>query len=423
MKKRYFLLFILSFLGIGCLLFFYIRGVRFSERNDVIQFSRIAHIAAEKYPDFSREDFEGYSCPFAILDKDGRVLYQSMSDVPVDLEHALLYKDFSCPYSHGTIIFSPRLEETSNQSLKTFLNKVSWVLLAAFFLCALLACGFYAYLHFCVLLPFRRLNRFAKEIARGNLDFPLEMDQNHIFGAFTESFDLMRDELSQARRREFLAEQGKKEMIASLSHDIRTPVTSIQVVSEFLAATAADDDTKKRLMTIQEKTSQINLLVTDLFHSALDELDALVVTPKEYYSRDVAAIFAEADFYHQLQIKKEIPDCLLRYDRLRLSQIAGNLLYNAYKYGKPPVILTMEISSYCLKILVKDAGNGVSEEDLPFLFQKFYRGKNAEDKNGSGLGLSICHALMEKMHGSIEAVNEPDGFCIILCLPLAQDNR
>lgn len=421
MKKRYFILFLFTFLSIGCLLFLYVRNARFSQRNDITQFRRVVHIAEDNYPDFSKDIFKGYSCPFTILDKNSQVLYQSMEETPTDLEHTLLYGDYPYPYTHGTILFCPRLAADSSQPLTAFQNKISLFILLAFFICGLLAVAYYAYLHFKVLLPFQKLNRFAREVARGNLDFPLEMDQNHIFGTFTESFDLMRDELASAKKREFLAAQEKKEMIASLSHDIRTPVTSIQVISEFLYATAADEDTKKRLSTIQEKTEQINLLITDLFHSTLEELEALSITPKEYYSSELAAIFQEADFYHQLKVKKEIPDCLVCYDKLRLSQIAGNLLYNAYKYGKPPVTLTLDLKADYLRVLVKDSGNGVSEDDLPFLFHKFYRGKNAEDKSGSGLGLAICHALMEKMNGSIEAVKEPDGFCIILCLPLAQE--
>ena len=73
------------------------------------------------------------------------------------------------------------------------------------------------------LTPFRKLRRFARDVAAGNLDIPLEMDSYGSFGAFTESFGLMREELKKARENERAADQSKKELVASLSHDINTP--------------------------------------------------------------------------------------------------------------------------------------------------------------------------------------------------------
>ena len=92
--------------------------------------------------------------------------------------------------------------------------------------------GFAAGLYGTLVKPFRKLEGFAERIAGGNLDIPLEMDRQNLFGAFTESFDLMRAELKKARLAEAEANAGKKELVAKLSHDIKTPVASIKAASE-----------------------------------------------------------------------------------------------------------------------------------------------------------------------------------------------
>ena len=94
------------------------------------------------------------------------------------------------------------------------------ILIAAF---ALAGVWLYFYCERSILFPFRKLQGFARHIASGNLDVPLEMDKNNLFGAFTESFDLMRNELSNAKENERKADRSKKELVASLSHDIKRP--------------------------------------------------------------------------------------------------------------------------------------------------------------------------------------------------------
>lgn len=114
-------------------------------------------------------------------------------------------------------------------------------------------------------------------MAAGNLDVPLEMDKQNIFGPFTESFDLMRSELKRSKKNEYLANQSKKELVASLSHDIKTPVASIQAITELMLVQQTDEAVRKSLTTINDKAKQITALVTDLFHASLEELQKLKV--------------------------------------------------------------------------------------------------------------------------------------------------
>ena len=109
-----------------------------------------------------------------------------------------------------------------------------------------------------VIKPFKKLKGFAVRIAAGNLDFPLEMDRINLFGAFTESFDVMRDELKRSRIAEARAEAEKRELVAELSHDIKTPVASIKAASELGLLLADSDKVKDNYQNIIYKADQVS---------------------------------------------------------------------------------------------------------------------------------------------------------------------
>jgi nitrogen fixation/metabolism regulation signal transduction histidine kinase len=127
----------------------------------------------------------------------------------------------------GKVVFHNDTENIMRQ------NRTSLIFASAITIITLLLifAGYTFYLHITLLRPFRKMQSFAHQIAAGNLDIPLNMDRNNLFGAFTESFDLMREELHRARENERTADKSKKELVASLSHDIKTPVAYIKAVA------------------------------------------------------------------------------------------------------------------------------------------------------------------------------------------------
>ena len=255
-------------------------------------------------------------------------------------------------------------------------------------------------------------------VARGNLDIPLKMDKNNLFGAFTESFDIMREELALARQSEYAANRSKKELVASLSHDIKTPVASIKAVSELMLMRADDEKVIKQLNTIYSKAEQINLLVTDMFHATLEELQELKVTVTEELSGVLNGMIANVNYDDQISCDP-IPECIILTDVMRLQQVLDNILSNSYKYAGTSVTITSQITHTHLEIDIMDYGNGINKDELPLVFNKFYRGNNVEGKSGSGLGLYISKYLMQKMQGNIECHNREDGFTVSLKIKLA----
>ena len=271
--------------------------------------------------------------------------------------------------------------------------------------------GYSAYIRKNVLQPFYKLKDFARRVAGGNLDIPLEMDRQNIFGPFTESFDLMRSELKRARLAEAQANAAKKELVAELSHDIKTPVASIKAASEVGLALADSPRLRDNYTQIIRKADQINTLVTNLFTATLEELEQLSVTLTDMESGELSQMLENADYLHRSAIPAvtAIPPCLLCADRLRLQQVFDNIYANSYKYAGTDIALAIAREGSGLIIAMEDFGGGVSPQELPFLKEKFRRGSNAETVEGAGLGLYISDYFMRKMGGKLSLENGVGG--------------
>jgi len=280
--------------------------------------------------------------------------------------------------------------DSARQSRDSQVQLFMYIFIAALFV---LAGALLLYCEVKILSPFRKLQGFARSIADGNLDVPLAMDKNNTFGAFTESFDIMREELRKANH-------SKKELVASLSHDIKTPIASIKAVTELMLVKTADEKELARLNTITAKAEQVNALITNMFHATLEELEVLNVAPEEVSSAEIATLINNADYQRQATVS-EIPTCLVIADLLRLQQVFDNVISNSYKYANTSIMITVTFEGQYLAIDIQDFGTGVIDKDLTRLFDKFYRGDNKDKVGGQGLGLFISKYFMTQMHGDI----------------------
>lgn len=220
--------------------------------------------------------------------------------------------------------------------------------------------------------PFRKLKGLAEHIAGGNLDIPLKMDRQNLFGAFTEAFDIMRFELKKARIAEAEANASKKELVAKLSHDIKTPTASIKAASEVGAALTDDEKIRENYGQIIRKADQINTLVNNLFTATLEELRQLSVTPADMESRELTELLENADYLHRAHAP-ELPECLVYADKLRLQQVFDNIFANSYKYANTEIQIKICREETNLAVCIEDSGGGVPEEELPLLKEKFKR--------------------------------------------------
>ncbi len=283
----------------------------------------------------------------------------------------------------------------------------------------LLAGGMYGfYVHRAIIRPFRRMEAFAVDVAAGNLDTPLTLEQNNLFGAFTESFDIMREELKAAQKREMQLKIKEKELIASLSHDLKTPITGIKLICELLTVKVEDAYTLTKIESIHQKAEQISVMVSDLLASALDELGEMQVTCRDESASLLHKLVEEHDT-KSLVNEAAVPECMIAVDRLRLSQIIGNILSNSYKYAGTAIDIGYRLRDGYLEMTMQDYGTGIPEDEVGLLTTKFYRGANSEGKDGSGLGLYIASHLMEKMNGELICSSRGQGFLVTLLIPLS----
>jgi signal transduction histidine kinase len=269
-----------------------------------------------------------------------------------------------------------------------------------------------------IIKPFNKLQYFAGQIADGNLDVPLEMDEGNLFGAFTESFDLMRDELRTAKENENKANRSKKELVASLVHDVNTPVASVMSAIDILRLKATDENSIRLLDSANEKLQQIDNLITNMLQATLEELQELKVTATEVTSIEVCELISHADYENRAK-PFSIPDCIVLADLLRLQQVFDNVIKNSYKYANTDIFVNAYIEEDYLFVEIQDLGNGVSESELPLITRKFYRGKNTEKTDGYGLGLYISKYFTEQMAGGLHPENRKNGFMVVIMLKLA----
>lgn len=270
-----------------------------------------------------------------------------------------------------------------------------------------------------VVLPFRRMKQFAENIAQGELDDPLIMEKHNMFGSFTESFDIMREELRSARRREDEMKLREKELTASLSHDIKTPVTGIKLICELLMCKTDDPYIREKIDSINQKAERIHVLADDMLTSTLDELGEMRVNCHDERSAVLHRLVIDHDT-RRLAIEEKVPDCLINADVARLSQVIGNIISNSYKYAGTEIRIKYAFQDHYLAMEISDLGGGVAEDEIDLLTVKYYRGKNNTDgKDGSGLGLYISSELMKRMNGNLSCAQIKDGLSVTLLIPLS----
>lgn len=359
---------------------------------------------------------------FVIIDNGGAVLFKTDSGLSESINQAIAHCDTVLDIEVGNAVVGKIIVYNNYISIaKTQRDTVVTVIAVLLSAQCIVGAIYILYLEKNVSRPFKKLKNFAVRIAGGNLDIPLEMDRGNMFGAFTESFDIMRSELKKARIAEAQANESKKELVAKLSHDIKTPLASIKAVSEVGYATSKDKKTKESFSQIITKADQINALVGNLFTATLEELQQLKVNPDCLSSRKIEELLKNSDYLKRAVVPK-IPVCLIYADGLRLQQVFDNIFANSYKYANTRIDIAAAETEESIIVTVEDYGGGVAEDELPLLTEKYMRGSNASDKDGAGLGLYISQYFMRGMNGDIKIENGKNGLKVTVTVRKAGKN-
>lgn len=277
--------------------------------------------------------------------------------------------------------------------------------------------------------PLDTLTAGVARIRDGSLDTPIAYAEADEFKAACDAVDEMAARLKVSLEQQQAAQQQKQELIAGMSHDLKSPLTAIRAYTEgLLEGVAQDEATRQRyLQTIYAKEADMETLVNRLFAFAKMDVSQYPVHLEALtLGTELKAIAEEQE---DLAITADIPEMTVMADRELLRRIAVNLLDNSRKYGGRENIhvrITAEKAGGMAAVAFTDDGVGVPQEQLSRLFDVFYRGDAARTApgSGSGIGLAVVEKSVQEMGGSVRAENaENGGLWVIVTLPLAEEGN
>lgn len=280
--------------------------------------------------------------------------------------------------------------------------------------------------------PLQILANGVHQIRDGNLDYRIHYSGRDEFAHVCEDFNDMAAQLKASVELIQKQEQNRKELLASISHDIRSPLTSIKAYSEgLLDGVARTADSQKSYVTmIKTKTEDIDRMVAKLFLFSKMDLGEFPYTPEKldlaWEIRSLMAATVEEYDKKGLKIRTErlAEGVEIFADPVQIYSVLTNILENSLKYKNKEqglVTIRSEIHENEVLIIIEDDGPGVPDEALPKLFDVFYRNDPARHNPnmGSGLGLAITAKAVDRMGGSIHAEHGSlDGLRLVIKLPV-----
>lgn len=262
-----------------------------------------------------------------------------------------------------------------------------------------------------IIIPLNELLSATEQISKGNLDFEIRYKKSDEFGILCQAFETMRDKLKESLIKQVEYENSRKELVASISHDLRTPLTSIKGYVEALRDGVIKDPEKfnKYLEVIYNKTESMNKLIDDLFEYSRLDLNSIKMNKQEIESRTMIEHIANNLKY---DIEKENVNFNLHIDfqffnifadKLRIEEVINNLISNALRYTESLINIHAYVNNNNLIVSISDDGCGIKEDEKSKVFERFYRGEKSRctRTGGTGLGLAIAKKIIEEHSGHI----------------------
>lgn len=289
---------------------------------------------------------------------------------------------------------------------------------------AVMVIAFMLFIRQKVLKPFDELKEVPYELARGNLTVPVKEGKSKFFSKFAWGVDLLRENIEQQKQKELSLQKEKKTLVLSISHDIKTPLSAIKLYAKALSKGLYKDKERQTEIfdNIHTKAVEIENFVNEIIKASSEEFLNLEVAIGEFYLSQ--AVEKISDYYcGKLELVKtgfmigEYSNCILKGDLDRLVEVLQNVIENAIKYGDGHSIeISFTKEEDCRLITVRNSGCTLPKTELPHVFESFWRGSNAGNKSGSGLGLYICRQLMHKMDGDIFADIDHEMMCVTVVI-------
>lgn len=277
-----------------------------------------------------------------------------------------------------------------------------------------------------ILKPFSDLSRMPYELSKGRLNTEILENKGRFLGKFIWGISMLQDHLQESQQKALHLEKEKKLFLLSVSHDIKTPLSTIKLYAKALKEGVYDTREKQKAAAeqIERLSGEIEDYVKSIVSSASEEIVHVEVNVSEFYLKDLVKMIKE---YYSPKCRLEMTDFsvgdfenkLIKGSLDSTFEVVENVMENAFKYGDGKEIkISFYEEEYCQLIKISNTGLCVKQEEMPHLFDSFYRGSNVADKAGNGLGLYICREIMQKMEGEIFAVRDETGMSFHLVLPM-----
>lgn len=278
------------------------------------------------------------------------------------------------------------------------------------------------YLRSQLIRPFFRMIDLTYDLANGHLNRVVMIEKSKFFRKFLWGLGMLKDTLAASTERQLELEQEKKKLLLSLSHDIKTPLQSIQLYGKALEENLYPTDIQKNQAAHQicQKVKEIEHYVTEITKYSQEDILDIQVNKGEFYQADlihrVLATYKEKCKNRALELQiGTYENLLLNGDLERALEVFENIFENAFKYGDGRKIeISFYEEDYCHLIRIYNTGIPVTDNEFNHIFDSFFRGTNSNGKKGSGLGLYICREIMRKMDGEIFAQKLEEGMAFVL---------
>jgi two-component system sensor histidine kinase MprB len=262
-----------------------------------------------------------------------------------------------------------------------------------------------------VLAPLAEVAATARHIEETeDLSSRLRVHADDEVGQLATRFNAMIERLQRSREALDESVRAQRQLVADASHELRTPITSLRTNIEVLLEQGdelSDDDRRRLLADVLEQSEELSGLIGDVIELARGDLPITsaedirldrIVADSVTRSRRA---FPHVDYETTLEpvIVEGVPE--------RLARAVNNLLDNAAHHSQRDGVIEVVVDREGVR--VRDHGTGIAEGDLPYVFDRFYRGENSRHRQGSGLGLAIVRQVATQHGGSIDAANAPDG--------------
>lgn len=280
--------------------------------------------------------------------------------------------------------------------------------------CYILSLSVYAFAEKKVLKPFNSMIDYPEKLSLGLTETKLPENKNRYFGKYIWGMNMLRDSLNDNRLTISRLEHERQTLLTSIAHGIKTPVTNILLYAEAIetglySAGKTTPEDAAIAAKISKNAEDIRKLTSELLENTSSAAFDYTPVLSEFYFSEIAEMLKSE--YHEKFTLLRIPysiicesDAILNSDKTALVRICVQIIENAVKYGNGKGIsIILDRADDCFSISIRNKGNLLSEDEIPFIFNSFWRGSNASGIEGNGIGMYVSRKTARTLGGDLYA--------------------